>query len=658
MAEEAKTKKQPAKAAPATHDKNNSPDIPDQGESVINAMADYFQAGCPVCNQIPLALCLFSRDGKIVVENPYCDMLLGYSRDELHNKPLASLMRESDVKDFKAFLTRNLQGTAGPYRIELIRKDGTMLWTIFNVTPFIDSNGDNPGFLASITDISDYKRVNEELSLFAGMLDSAKDSIFLREIDGTTIYANSAAYKERGYTKDELLKTGLFQIVAPEYHGTIRERIKTLITRGAITFEAAHLRKDGTSFPVEVHMSLVEHTGKKYMLSVVHDISQHKKIEEELMRALKMESVAVLAGGVASQFNTLLTHITGNLSVLMAETEPGTQRYRLLEETDRVADRARELVRHLMSFSVSTPPVKKITSVAGLVKDTADFVLSGSNTWCNFFIADDLYAVELDEAQFIQAISNVILNASQAMPKGGIINITAANVHLEENEVSNLGDGNYVRISVKDKGHGISPEHIQRIFDPYFTTRHGRLGLGLSIAYSVLRNHGGTITVESEHGKGSTFNIFLPASAVQDKTKVGESKRLSSGVKMLVVDDEAVIRSVGSRMLSRLGYDRVEFAEDGQEALSKYKSAVESGSPFDIVIVDLTLPGSMGGKEVVKSLLNMDANANIVISSGYFNDPIMTDFRRHGIKGVLSKPYKLEELELMLHESHREEVPH
>ena len=295
--------------------------------------------------------------------------------------------------------------------------------------------------------------------------------------------------------------------------------------------------------------------------------------------------------------------------------------------------------------------LKKISMVGPLVKDTAEYVLTGSNTWSNFFISDSLYHVELDQAQFIQAFSNLILNASQAMPKGGVINISARNTHLEENEVANLPDGHYVKITVADKGNGISSEDMSHIFDPYFTTRQGKVGLGLSIAYSIIRNHGGAITVESEPGKGSSFHIFLPAASEKIIKEAAQAKQRHPGVKILMVDDEAVVRTAGNRILSRMGYDLIDFASEGSEALKKYRQSMESGKPYDVVIADLTLPGEVGGKELVEALHKLDPKANIIVSSGYFNDPILTDFHRYGIKGVLSKPYQIKELEMMMHES-------
>jgi len=659
MEEEVKAKKPPAKASARQRDKG-SPASPAPSNKVpaADSMTDYFEVNCPVCHQIPHAICLVDRDGRITVENAYMELLLGFTSDELHGKRITDFVSQPPAKEFMDNLRKNSKGTAGSFDAELKGKEGGTVWVTFNTAPYIDEKGNNAGFLTSITDITDHKRITEDLSLSADVLDSAPDAIFLRDPDGAYVYANKTASKERGYTHEEMLKLDLYQVVAPEAQAKVRERIRSVFTKGKVSFDSIHVRKDGSTFPVEVHLSLLEHGGKKLILSIVHDSSQRQKMAEELMRTLKMESVVLLSSGIASQFNTLLTHILGNLNVLISEAEPNTQQGRLLEETDKIVDKARELVRHLSSISTSGEPVKKTSPVGPLLKDTAEYLLSDSNTWSNFFIADNLYPVELDQAQFIQAFSNIVSNASQAMPKGGIINITARNIHLEENEKSNLPDGNYVEIFVADKGNGIHPDHMQHIFDPYFTTRQGKVGLGLSITYSIIRNHGGAITVDSEHGKGSIFHIFLPASTEKAVKEAPAVKPLHAGVKILLVDDEAVIRNVGSRILSKLGYDRIEFASEGVEALKKYQAAMETGKSYDIVIIDLTLPGEMGGKEVVKALLKMDPNANILVSSGYFNDPILTDFRRYGIKGVLAKPYQLEELEMMLRESHPQQVAH
>jgi PAS domain S-box-containing protein len=661
MEEEVKSRKQPAREPTGQRGKaSQSASASSDQMASFTSTPDHPEINCAICRQLPQAICMVSHDGKIILANPHMELLLGVTPGQLPGKRITDFVTQPAAKEFMELFRKKSLESSGPFEAELKSKEAHNVWVTINVAPYTDENGKNAGFLASFTDITDHKRIEDDLSLSSNVLDSAPDAIFLRDPDGTYIYANRTACDERGYTHEEMLKLDLYQMVAPEAQGEVRDRLKSVFSKGKVFFESVHIRKDGSKFPVEVHLSLLEHSGKKLILSIVHDVSQRRKLAEELMRTLRMESVVLLSRGIASQFNTLLTHITGNLNVLMSEAEPDSQQFRLLEETDKVVDKARDMIKHLASVSESGTPVKKTSSVGPLLKDTAEYVLAGSNIWTNFFIADSLYPVDLDQAQFLQAFSNVILNAGQSMPKGGVIKVTACNVQLEENEVPNLPQGNYVEISVSDRGHGILPEDMPHIFDPYFTTRQGKVGLGLSIAYSIIRNHAGMITAESEPDKGSVFHIFLPASSEKGARETPPTKSHMAGVKILLIDDEAVIRNVGSRILSKLGYEHIEFASEGLEALKKYQSAMDSGRPYDIVIIDLTLPGEMGGKEVVKALHKLDPKANILVSSGYFNDPILTDFRRYGIKGVLAKPYQLEELERMLRESHlhHQEVAH
>jgi two-component system cell cycle sensor histidine kinase/response regulator CckA len=654
MADEGKARKEPAKQLPVHHAQQELLSSPANKHNKASGQPYvHLDAGCDICHILPHAICIISPGGEIMMANAHMKSMFGYNTGGLTGKHFPSLVSEIGRKHFKEYLSEITGGEMRAYDGEMVRKDGGKIWVNIHAVPLPEDAGQQ-GLLISITEITDYKRIIDELQLGSKLLDTASDSILLRDLDGNFIYANQAAFKTRGYTRDELLKANIYQIVAPEYHGIIEEKVKDMFRKGEVSFEAHHLKKDGSKFPVEIHMSLLETGGHKFILSVVHDATQRKKMEEELYRALKMESVALIAGGIASRFNTLLTHIMGNINVIMNEIEPSTQIYRLLEETDKSVERTRELSRQLMTFSRSGSPIKKTASVSTLLKDTADFVLSGSNVFCNFYISDGLHRAEMDEGQFSQALSNVLLNASQSMPRGGIIDVRARNIKLEDNEVSGLLQGEYIRISVEDHGHGIAAADLPHIFDPYFTTRQGRLGLGLSITYSIIHSHGGNITVDSHPDKGSIFHIYLPAVTGAEMKKEPARKPVSHGIKMLIVDDEAVIRSAGGRLLNRLGYERVEFAANGTEALHKYKEALDSGSPFEIVILDLSIPGSLSGKEVIAALLKLDPKASIMVSSGYFDDPILSDLSRYGIKGVLAKPFKLEELKLMLQEKPEE----
>ena len=291
-------------------------------------------------------------------------------------------------------------------------------------------------------------------------------------------------------------------------------------------------------------------------------------------------------------------------------------------------------------------PIKKIVSMAGLLKESAGFALRGSNVRCNFDILDDLWSVEADEGQINQVIANLVINADEAMPEGGVLNIGAKNTVIKRKGVLPLPKGNYVEITIENHGVGISKKHLARIFDPYFTTKQKGSGLGLATAYYIIKNHDGYITAESTQNVGTTFHIYLPASEkpIPAKKKAVAETAIAGKGRVLVMDDEEVIRKLLHDDLTDVGYE-VEVTVNGAETIERYRKAKESGRPFDAVILDLTVPGGMGGKEVIRKLLEIDPNVKAIVSSGYSTDPIMSDFKEYGFSGVVAKPYTIATLE-------------
>jgi signal transduction histidine kinase/ActR/RegA family two-component response regulator len=384
-------------------------------------------------------------------------------------------------------------------------------------------------------------------------------------------------------------------------------------------------------------------------VGIFEDITEKKKMEEHLLRVEKLESVGLLAGGIAHDFNNILTVITGN--VALAKMKAGTidDDYRVavlnvLTEAEKASLQAKDLTQQLLTFARGGAPILKTASMTELLKDTTGFALRGSNVRCKFNIPEDLWPVKIDVGQINQVIHNLIINADQAMPEGGIIKVGAANLTISEEHNLPLAAGEYVKISLEDQGIGIPEEHLSKIFDPYFTTKQKGTGLGLTTSYSIIRKHEGYITVESELGVGTTFHVYLQASPQESlKYKNQEEKAFSGKGKILVMDDEKMLRYVVGEMLTHIGYE-VACTKDGAEAVELYKKSKAMNNPFDAVIMDLTIPGGMGGKEAVKKLIEIDPDVRAIVSSGYSNDPVMANYPEYGFKAVVAKPYSIEEL--------------
>ncbi|MDP6777005.1 MAG: ATP-binding protein, partial [Candidatus Latescibacteria bacterium] len=461
---------------------------------------------------------------------------------------------------------------------------------------------------------------------------------------GNLTFVNRNAFDAFGYTPDELEQgINIFQMLVPGDLEKAREGFSQVIRgEGTEGIEYTALRKDGSTFPIIIYARPIIHNGvPEGVRAVVVDITERQRAEEELRKMQRLESIGVLAGGIAHDYNNILTAILGNISLILLNQDLDDETQRRLREAEAASIQARSLTHQLLTFSKGGTPVKKTVAVEGLMKDAVGFSLRGANVVGKFSFSEDLGAVEVDEGQIGQVLNNLVINAKQAMPEGGSIDVSAGNVDVMADSALPLEPGRYVRISVADQGTGIPAAHLSRIFDPYFTTKQEGSGLGLAVCYSVINGHDGHITVESELGVGSTFHVYLPASADSpaDSTDAEASWHVGGG-RVLIMDDEEIVRYVAGGILEETGYE-VAYAENGEEAIRLYQEAMAAGHSFDVVLMDLTVPGGMGGKECIHRIREIDPDVKAIVSSGYAEDPVMAEYRDHGFSEVVPKPYKM-----------------
>jgi len=592
------------------------------------------------------AFFLHERDGRIMDVNDHACESLGYTREELLALSIGDIDQNFIPGSHTESWEQMVQGV--PITLEGVhrRKDGTTFPVEIRLACF--ESGEDQLMLGLVRDVTERKRREEALreseEKYQELAESISDVFFAMDKDLRYIYWNKASEVLTGIPAEEAVGKSLMELF-PDNESL--EQLKILY------LSVIETKKPAQSIVQYRDNEQIVHEINAYPtiegVSVfVKDITERKKAEEELLRAQKLESLGILAGGIAHDFNNILTTILGNVSMARMQVAPEGEPFEMLSEAETASIRAQKLTKQLLTFAKGGAPVKETTSIKDILKESPSFVLRGSKSRCEFSIAEDLWPAEIDVGQISQVINNIVINANQAMPEGGIIQVAAENLIINAGHGLPVNPGRYIRISIKDQGVGIAEKHLKSIFDPYFTTKHDGSGLGLATTYSIIEKHEGHITVESRLGAGTTFHIYLPAS---DKAVLeNEEVRLIKGQgRILVMDDEAPLRKMLGRMLKNLDYES-EFAKDGAEALRMYKDAQESETPYDVVILDLTIPGGMGGTETIKKLLEIDPEVKAIVYSGYSDDPVLSNFQEYGFKGMMPKPFESQSLSKVLHE--------
>ena len=490
-------------------------------------------------------------------------------------------------------------------------------------------------------------------------LRSTGDGIIAVDMEGKVVLLNRAAEALTGWTQKEAVGRAIrevFYIIDERNRQPIPDPAENVIKTGRVLGLVNHallISKDGTERLIADSGSPIhDEQGRTFgVVLVFRDITELRTLQEEQLKVAKLESIGILAGGIAHDFNNLLTAIMGNIGLARRYVEPQGKAFERLDEAEKASVRAKDLTQQLLTFSKGGAPIKKTAVISELIKETAAFALSGSDVRLELSLPEDLWAVEVDEGQMSQVIQNIVINANEAMPAGGTLHISARNTAIQRLGALPLPKGNYVQIDIKDEGIGMSKRQLARLFEPYYTTKQKGSGLGLATAYSIIKNHAGYITADSTQNVGTTFHIYLPASSKPTpvKKKSAREKPVRGKGRILVMDDEEIIRLLLSRMLTLAGY-HVEPTKDGAEAVELYRKAKESGQPFDAVILDLTVPGGMGGKGTVKKLLEIDPHAKVIVSSGYATDPIMSEYKKYGFSAVVTKPYSVSQMEETLYD--------
>lgn len=428
------------------------------------------------------------------------------------------------------------------------------------------------------------------------------------------------------------------------------EKIRSVKESGRIEFYEYSMEINGITCYFDARM--VPFNENKYLV-IVRNITEKKKMEEDALKSHKLESLGIFAGGIAHDFNNILAAINGNIALARLKIDDKETAVPLLQQAEKASIRAGRLTGQLLAFAKGGDPVKEFASIIDIAVESADFVMSGSNSIIEYRFEDNLPKIEIDKGQISQVIQNIIINGCQAMPQGGRIFLSIERIRLNQAREKLISGKDYVKISIRDEGVGIEKENLKKIFDPYYTGRDNGNGLGLTICHTIMKRHGGSIEVESEPGSGTTFYLYLP---VSDKIIIPRGENMGntsgkdlSGKSVLIIDDEDQIREIMAEIFKMEGIEPL-LASEGSEGIKLFDEQTASGKPVDCIVADLTIPGGMGGKEAVELLRSRGGNFKAIVTSGYSSDPVISRYREFGFDAYITKPFSIHDLLALIRE--------
>jgi PAS domain S-box-containing protein len=495
----------------------------------------------------------------------------------------------------------------------------------------------------------------DEREQLAVTLRSIGDGVITTDTQGRIVLLNTVAEILTGWSQQEAQGrplTEVFNIIYEQTRKPCKNPTEKVLISGEIMGLANHtilIARDGKERKIGDSAAPIRDREGRIIgvVLVFRDVTEKHRLEEELLKVKKLESVGVLAGGIAHDFNNILAAILGNINLALYDSRLGEETRKLLTEAEKASLRAKNLTQQLLTFSKGGEPVKETASITDIIRDSADFVLRGSTVACRYSIPDDLWLVDIDKGQISQVIQNLIINAKHSMPDGGTIQVDCKNIDsLIPPDIFLPNTSRYIKITISDSGIGIPENLIDKIFDPYFTTKQEGSGLGLAITHSIISKHNGSISVQSKPGTGTTFTLYLPATDRPQEKKQEDQKALATNqgkARIMIMDDDTMVLDVAQAMLTMLGHDVI-LVGDGTEAIEIYQQQNASGQAIDIIIMDLTIPGGMGGKEAVAEILAINPKAKVIVSSGYSNDPIMARCQEYGFVAAIGKPFQMQEL--------------